>query len=481
METRDVDVAIIGAGTAGLNARRAVEKAGGQPLLIESGPYGTTCARVGCMPSKLLSAAADVAGTVAGAERFGINSGSDWNIDGIKVMERVRSERDRFAGFVVNTTESLPAEQLLRGHARFVGPNELAVEGVRVTAKSIVIATGSSPFIPPPFDQIREHILINDDIFELADLPESMAVIGTGIIGLELGQALHKLGVRVKFFSRSEKLGPFSDPEVIRATRDILSNQLDLQLNTEMLDAIAEVDNNNDGVRLRYRDSNGDEHEQRFATVLVATGRPPNVSNLDLGKAGVALDERGRPDWNPVTTQIGETPIFMAGDVSGHRALLHEASDEGRIAGANSMLYPQVEVHERRTPLGIAFTDPQMATVGKRFSDLEQDQIEIGEVSFANQGRARVIGRNQGLLRVYGDTKNCSIVGAEMIAPQAEHLAHILAWAVQQRMTVDRALQMPFYHPVLEEGLRTALVSLTRKLKVTGECRAEDFAMAPGN
>ncbi len=129
METRNVDVAIIGSGSAGLNARREVEKAGGQPLLIESGPYGTTCARVGCMPSKLLIAAADAAHEVAQANRFGIDVAGGWKVDGPKVLERVRSERDRFVGFVVEETESLPGEQRLIGHARFIGPTTLDVDG----------------------------------------------------------------------------------------------------------------------------------------------------------------------------------------------------------------------------------------------------------------------------------------------------------------------------------------------------------------
>jgi dihydrolipoamide dehydrogenase len=477
METRKVDVAIIGAGSAGLNARRQVEKAGGQPVLIESGPYGTTCARVGCMPSKLLIAAADAAHEVADAGRFGVDV-AGWTVDGPKVMARVRSERDRFVSFVVDDTRSLPAEQRLIGRARFVGPTTLEVDShTRVEAKSVVIATGSSPYIPPPFDAIREHVLINDDIFELDDLPKSMAVIGTGVIGLELGQALHRLGVQVVFFSPFEKLGPFTDPEVIKATNEILSGELTLQVKSKILEAIPETA----GVRLRYRDQHGDSHEAVFEKVLVAAGRRPNIEDLGLDKAGVELDERGRPRWDPQTTQLAGVPIFMAGDVSGHRALLHEASDEGRIAGANSMLLPDVETHERRTPLAIAFTHPQIAMVGKSYGELDPEQIEIGEVSFVNQGRARVMGHNHGLLRIYGDRETCSIIGAEMIGPRVEHIAHLLAWAVQERMTVARALQMPFYHPVIEEGVRTALIGLTRKLQVADDCRAEDFAMAPGN
>jgi len=477
METRNVDVAIIGSGSAGLNARREVEKAGGRPLLIESGPYGTTCARVGCMPSKLLIAAADAAHEVADARRFGIDVGN-WRVDGPKVLERVRSERDRFVGFVVEDTESLPAEQRLIGHARFIGPTMLEVDGhTRVDAKSVVIATGSSPIIPPPFDLIREHILINDDVFELDDLPKSIAVIGTGIIGLELGQALHRLGVKVVFFARSETLGPFTDPEIRKTTCEILRSELDLRMKSKTLEAIPE----NDGIRLRFLDRHGNEQEETFEKILVAAGRQPNIADLDLPNAGIELDERGRPNWDPRTTQVADKPVFMAGDVSGHIALLHEASDEGRIAGANSMLYPGVASHVRRAELAIAFTNPQMAMIGKHYDELDLDQVEIGEVSFGNQGRARVMGRNQGLLRVYGGRECCTIIGAEMIGPRVEHLAHLLAWVTQERMNVTRVLEMPVYHPVIEEGLRTALRDLARKLKVAGKCRSEDFATAPGS
>ncbi|MEM7395641.1 MAG: FAD-dependent oxidoreductase, partial [Verrucomicrobiota bacterium] len=164
METRNVDVAIIGAGSAGLNARRAVADNGGSPLMIESGPYGTTCARVGCMPSKLLIAAADTAHEISGADRFGIRVGEGWTVDGPAVMDRVRRERDRFAGFVVEATEALPEEQRLLGHARFVGPTTLEVgDHTRVEAKAVVIASGSTPWLPPPFDAIKDEVMVNDD------------------------------------------------------------------------------------------------------------------------------------------------------------------------------------------------------------------------------------------------------------------------------------------------------------------------------
>lgn len=165
MQKRIVDVAVIGAGTAGLNARREVEKRGGNAVLIESGPYGTTCARVGCMPSKLLIAAADAAHEVATAERFGVRVETGWQIDGRAVMERVRRERDRFAGFVVQSTEAIPEQQRLRGHARFLEPTTLQVDDhTRVEARTVVVATGSSSWVPSPFDGLNELVMTNNDV-----------------------------------------------------------------------------------------------------------------------------------------------------------------------------------------------------------------------------------------------------------------------------------------------------------------------------
>jgi len=476
MDIRNVDVAIIGSGSAGLNARRQIEKDGGTPLLIESGPYGTTCARVGCMPSKLLIAASDIAHEIAGADRFGIDAG-EWQVDGARVMQRVRSERDRFVGFVVRDTGGLPGEQRLIGRARFLESTTLQVDDhTRVESKAVIIAAGSTPVIPPPFDAIRGHVMINDDVFELETLPASLAVIGTGIIGLELGQALDRLGVRVTFFSPFDRLGPSTDPEVQQVVREVLSEELDLQLGSEMLTA----DPDDDGVRLRWRDAGGTEQEAHFERILVAAGRRPNLAGLALETTGLTLDERGRPAWDARTTQCGDAPIFMAGDVSAHIPLLHEAADEGRIAGKNSLLYPHVSAHIRRTPLAVAFTDPQIGMAGLRYDQLDLDQVEIGEVSFADQGRSRVMGKNAGIMRVYADRNRCEIIGAEMFGPRVEHMAHLLAWSAQQRLPVSRALEMPFYHPVVEEGMRTALRDLAEKLGITGECRCEDLARAPG-
>jgi dihydrolipoamide dehydrogenase len=460
MKPLTVDVAVIGAGSAGLAAYKAARSHHKRVVLIEGGPYGTTCARVGCMPSKLLIAAAEAAHRVTTASAFGVHAGSP-RIDGKAVMARVRAERDRFVEFVLAGVGRIPPADLLRGYARFVDANHLQLDdGTILKAGSIVIATGSRPQIPPQLRVLGDGVLTSDEVFDWEQLPESVAVIGTGIIGLELGQALHRLGVRVALFGRGGKLAQLADPAVNDAAADILGAELDLRLHAELL----EVRRDNGGVMLRSRRADGTESSEAYACVLAATGRVPNIEQLNLAHAGLALDTRGMPLFDSYTMQSGSSAIFIAGDVGGERPLLHEAADQGRIAGDNAARYPDVSPGLRRTALNIAFTDPQIATVGQSCQSLPADRFAVGQVSFDDQGRSRVMLQNRGLLRVYGEVGSGRFIGAEMIAPRAEHLAHLLAWACQNRMTVAQMLDMPFYHPVVEEGVRTALRDLNEKL-----------------
>ena len=174
------------------------------------------------------------------------------------------------------------------------------------------------------------------------------------------------------------------------------------------------------------------------------------------------------PLFDRFTGQSGDSHIFIAGDADDDVPLLHEAADEGKIAGDNAGRYPDVRAQRRRAPLGIVFTDPQIATVGRSWRELQADGVDhaIGEVSFEDQGRSRVINRNRGLLRLYGAHGTGLFLGAEMIGPAAEHLGHLLAWAAQQGLSVHEMLAMPYYHPVIEEGVRTALRDLNRQLRM---------------
>ncbi|PRQ08490.1 dihydrolipoyl dehydrogenase [Enhygromyxa salina] len=466
-----VDVAVIGAGTAGLVAHRQARVNGAERVvLIEGGPYGTTCARVGCMPSKLLIAAAEAAEAVRSAEQFGVKPGP-LEIDGAAVMARVQRERDRFVEFVVESTQRLDPAQRLRGWARFVGPTTLEVQAddrqpVRVDAKAVVIAAGTTPWVPPSLRGLGDRLLTSDSVFDLPRLPKSLAVVGAGVIGLELGQAMHRLGVETSILSIDERMPLVSSAVMQDQARELFTARLDLQLGISELQA----QRRDDSVVVSWNDASGRAREGTFEYVLAATGRRASYDRLELQHAGIELDDRGAPKfWDERTTQVGDAPIFLAGDVIGDRQVLHEAAGEGRIAGINAARYPEVRAHPRQVPIAIMFSDPNVAIVGEiPDPDSEGCEWEVGEVDYADQGRARVIGQNHGRVRIYA--RRCGeLIGAELIGPQAEHMAHLLAWSIEQGMTVTQARAMPYYHPTVEEGLRTAIQALGRKLKMVSK------------
>ncbi|CAM4098293.1 dihydrolipoyl dehydrogenase [Bordetella tumulicola] len=462
MKIQHTDIAVIGAGTAGLAAYRAARAAGKRALLIEGGPYGTTCARVGCMPSKLLIAAAEAAHSAAHTAPFGVHVDGAIRVDGREVMARVRSERDRFVGFVLEGVENIPAEDKIPGYAKFVSDTVLRVDDtLEIHAHSIVIATGSRPAIPQPFLALGDRLVVNDDVFSWDDLPRSVAVFGPGVIGLELGQALARLGVNVRVFGVSGSLGGLSDPAVRQRARRTFQDEFYLDPDARVLSTTRVGDQ----VEIRYIALDNTERTERFDYALIATGRRPNVDHLDLQNTSLVRDARGIPEFDRNTLQAGNSSIFIAGDANADVPLLHEAADEGRIAGQNAAQYPNVQPGLRRAPLGVVFSDPQIALVGTPYTRLPKNNYVTGEVDFGDQGRSRVMLKNKGMLHVYAAVDTGRFLGAEMVGPAAEHIGHLLAWAVQQELTVAQMLDMPFYHPVIEEGLRTALRDAAARLQ----------------
>lgn len=465
MQTLETDVAILGAGTAGMGAYKAAKKAGKQALIIEGGPYGTTCARVGCMPSKLLIAAAEANHDLTKLATYGFSYQGGYQVDRQAVMQRLRQERDRFAQAAARQVEQWPDADRLHGYARFISPNQVQTDtGYQVKAQAFVLATGSSPFVPPPLLAAGERLLTNESLFELTELPKSVAVFGAGVIGLELGQALGRLGVRVTLFGIDGQLGPLQDPKLQTLAHQLFAEEMHLQTHSQLL----EVNLRDTGVQLHYLDNQGVAQHDEFEYVLAATGRRPNLQQLNLEAADLALTERGQPEHDPLSGQTyfnnkAPAPIFIAGDVSNYRPLLHEAFAEGQLAGHNAANWPAVEHQPRQPALAIVFSDPQMATVGDSLPQLQQQfgaaALAIGEADLTHQGRARILQVNKGMIRVYAEKASGQFLGAELLGPAAEHLAHLLAWARKQELTLAELLQMPYYHPVIEESLKGALGS----------------------
>ncbi len=452
---REVDVAILGAGSAGLFALSQVKRETDNYVLINGGELGTTCARVGCMPSKVLIQVAEDFHRKSIFEREGIDGAEELTVDVPASMEHVQDLRDVFVDRTLGATDDMDEEHLIDGYAKFISNDTVEVNGEQIRAKSIIIATGSTPIVPADWQDFAEDVITTDEFFELEDLPASMAVIGLGSIGLEIGQALHRLGVKVAAVDQLSVVAKLEDAKVNDVVMASIGREMPLWLGDAAV--LEKVDG---GIEV-----SAGENSMVVDKVLASLGRRPNLDNLNLEATDIKLDENGIPLFDPLTMQVEGLPIFIAGDVNADRPLLHEAGHEGRVAGYNAV-HANIEKFKRKVALGITFCDPNIATVGAQLSELNEDEIAIGEIAFAPVGRALIMGKNRGLLRLYVQKSDGLLLGASMCCVKGENLAHLIAWSIQNGMTVFDMLKMPFYHPVIEEALQAALYSVLSKLDV---------------
>jgi dihydrolipoamide dehydrogenase len=455
--TREVDVAILGAGSAGLFVLSQVKRETDNYVLINGGELGTTCARVGCMPSKVLIQVAEDFHRKSIFDREGIDGAEELSVDVPASMEHVQDLRDVFVDKTLSVTDGMDETHLIDGYAKFVANDTIEVNGEQIKAKCIVIATGSTPVVPAAWEEFKEHIITTDDFFELEDLPASMAVIGLGSIGLEIGQSMQRLGVAVTGVDQLANVAKLEDDKVNDMALTVIGREMPLWLGEPA--TLEAVDG---GIQVT-----AGENQVVVDKVFVSLGRKPNLEELNLGVTDMVMDEAGIPIYDPSTMQVGDLPVFIAGDVNADRPILHEAGHEGRVAGCNVMHLVNskpLESFKRKVPIGITFCDPNIATAGAQLSELDQDTIVIGEIQFAPVGRALIIGKNRGVLRLYVRKTDGLLLGASMCCVKAENLAHLIAWSIQQGMTIFDILKMPFYHPVIEEALQAALYNALSQL-----------------
>ena len=450
---RSVDVAVIGAGTAGLAAVSQVRQANKSFVLINGGELGTTCARVGCMPSKALIQVGHDLHRRQLFDREGIEGGEGLSANLPDILEHVRDLRDILVDRVLGNSTDQMEEEFLDGYARFVEPGRLQVGDDVIQAENIIIACGTRPVVPPAWVDFGDRILTSDTLFEQEDLPEAVAVVGLGIIGLELGQALAQLGIAVTGIDQAETIAGLSDPSARQSAIEVMSRAFPLWLGHT-----AELQD--EGGRIRV---SAGEQSVVVDKVLAAMGRQPNLDWLALEHAGIALDDQGAPSFDPATMRCGDSRVFIAGDISGSDQVLHEAAAEGRIAGYNAARSESI-AFARKTPLAITFSSPNICTVGTSYDALDPEEIETGEMRLGPVGRALLMGANRGIVRLYAEKRSGVLLGATIIAERGEHLAHLLAWCIGEKMTVLQLLRKPFYHPTMEEAIQGALKDLLQKL-----------------
>ncbi len=454
------DIIIIGAGTAGISAYKEAVKHTQNILIINQGPWDTTCARVGCMPSKVLISTANRMHDIEHADEVALSSTG--TIDTSQVMPHVRKLRDQFTAATIKDVDRWNPEHKISASAKFINANTVEAAGQRYQAKTFIIAVGSTPNYDTDWKNIlKDRLITSDDIFELTELPQSMAVIGSGVIAIELAQAMTRLGVKTTVFARSRKVGALTSPELQQVAQDVLSQELDIRF--EVLPEHVRLEN--EKVILSFKQNNQD-HTVEVDYVLSATGRRSLLSSLQLENIDPTFADIKNLKINDASKQLADYPIFIIGDAHTQNPIQHIAATDGRNVVQNCLNFPNIQTLDAPSPLSIVFSAPEMAIAGLSHKQLLQKNIlfATGKVSFETQGRATVLGKNKGAAEVYVDMQSRKLLGAELFVESAEHMAHLLSWIIAEDLTIDEVLTKPFYHPTLEEGLRTALVRAFKQL-----------------
>ena len=390
------DLCVIGAGSGGLAVAAGAVQMGADVVLVEKGKMGGDCLNYGCVPSKSLIAAGKAAQAVRSAARFGVN-GHEPAIDFLAVHDHVKGviaaiaphdSEERFAGLGV---------KVLRAHARFTGPQEIDVAGQRVRARHFVVATGSSPALPPVPGLAEAPHLTNETIFDLTERPEHLIVLGGGPIGCELAQAQRRLGAKVTVLELFAIL-PKDDPAAVAVVRRrLLEEGIDLHEHAE----VKAVARDGNGVAVTV---GGGGREQRIvgSHLLVAAGRRANVDGLGLEAAGVAYSAKGITVDARLRTS--NKRIYAIGDVAGGLQFTHMAGYHAGIVIRNALFKLPAKVDTRAVPW-VTYTEPELAQVGAT-EPMAKEQRPRGrgpDLAVQRQrprpGRARDRGLRQGAAR----------------------------------------------------------------------------------
>ena len=472
----ELDLIVIGGGTAGLSAAQAAVALGKRVLMVSEGPLGGECTWNGCVPSKALIEAARVRHNVTRAAQFGVRVG-EVEVDFPAVMRRVHNVVESIAGYEDEAHLERAGVAVRRGHADLVSGGIL-LDGERVGAGAVVIATGSRPAAPPIPGLDAVPYLTNETLFALERQPRHLVVLGAGPIGLEMAQSFARLGTEVDVVDVVAEHLPREDPDVARLSRALLESEgvrLTLGASTSRV--------SHDGDAFTLDMNVGDRTRSMSCdALLVATGRRPNVDRLDLAGAGVQVSRTGvRVDEHLRTSAAN---IFAAGDVTGILPFTHAAAYQGRLAARNA-LGRRASASYRVVPW-IIFTDPEIAHVGLTEPEARRkhgDDVHVARLPFTAVDRAVIAGDAEGLIKVItkgkpliGHAGGGELLGAHIIGPAAGELIHELVIAMQVRSFSGRLAQAVHAYPSMSLGVQQAAAQLFATGRATAGEMREDLS-----
>ena len=426
----DYDLIIIGAGSAGLIAARFARGLGLSVALVERSRVGGDCTWTGCVPSKALLKAAGVAHSVRTAERYGLPACGP-EVDLRRVMDRIRSVIRQI--YDAESPEALAREgiDVILGEATFTGPETVSVDGRALTARRFLICTGASPAIPPipGLGSIGYHTY--ESVWDLDELPASLAVIGSGAVGCELAQAFARLGSQVTLLEAADRILPQEDSEASEVVSAAMLAEGVRVLARSNVTGVSGLQGNA-GAAIAELSSGMNVTAD---SLLVATGRSPNLTGLSLEEAGVAASPTGITVDRYLRTS--NRRIYAAGDVTGGPQFTHYAGWQGFMAVRNAFLPSNTAAVLSRVPRA-TFTDPALAQTGPTEAEaggLYGDRVTATRWPFAEVDRALTDGESDGFVKAV-HLRNGKILGATIVGSRADEL--VQEWT----LAIDRGVKL---------------------------------------
>lgn len=456
------DIVVIGGGSAGYAAARTARDCGADVAIVDPGPLGGLCILRGCMPTKTILRSAEVAALMRRATEFGL-SPVEMRASLSAIVDRKNRLVREFADYRIQQLRD-PGYTLYEAPASFLTPHLLQVGNDQITAKAFVIATGSTPRtgIVPGLD--HAPCMTSDELLDLRDQPESLIVLGAGPVGLELGQFFSRIGTRVTIVQRSPYVLSHLDQDVGSALMQALGQE-GLSIIAEATVQRIDTAEKQPEVHLTRR---GTEQSVSGELILNALGRVPNIAGLNLLSAGVIVDAgRVVVDSGMRTSQ---PHIYAVGDVTNLYDIVHIAIQQGELAGWNACHPSQApKTFDDRLVTEVVFTDPQVATVGLSEKACRARGIPYLTASypFADHGKAMCLGATHGFVKLVADQYTGSLLGAQIVGPEAGELIHELIAVMYYHGTAQDLLRIPHYHPTLAEIVTYPAESIVEQMKAS--------------
>ncbi|RZV53036.1 MAG: dihydrolipoyl dehydrogenase [Deltaproteobacteria bacterium] len=453
--SNDYEAIVIGGGPGGYVAAIRLGQLGVKTLCVEKEAMGGVCLNWGCIPSKALIAAANLANKVRNAGHMGITV-KDLEVDVAKMQEWKEGIVKKLTGGVSSLVKG-NGSTIVMGTANITGPNSVEVtgeDGKRETytaSKGIIVGTGTQMITIPGFEPDGEVVITAREAVSLQTAPQSMLIIGGGVIGLELGMVYQKLGTKLTVVELMDQLLPGTDLDLVRVVQKHLKKDgADIHLKSKAV----RLEKSGGKAKVTI-ETEGKEQVIEAEKVLVAVGFKPNSAGLGLEGVGVKLDERGHILVDD-QMRTNVPSIYAIGDVAGMPYLAHKASKEGEIA-AEVIAGHKAAADYRGMPAAI-FTDPEIATVGMTESQAKAEgkNVKVGKFPFAASGRAMAVSETDGFIKVIIDEADHQLLGVAIVGPEASDLISESALALEMCAFAEDVALTVHPHPTLGEGVMEA-------------------------